>query len=387
MIPDSLPTYIRQHTPAMLALLKDLVLIQSSSYNKAGVDQVAARIAAAFEGDAIACETMTQTVAGNHLVARSSAAQRGDQQILLSGHMDTVFPIDTDFNWYKEDAAHCLGPGVADMKGGLVAGIFALKALAAVGLLDTIPVTFVFNSDEEIGSGSSRELIRAEARRSLFALVLECGGLNGEVVTGRKGNIALNLSVRGQAGHAAYAGPDKGSAILELARKTIAFETLNDPDKGITVNVGLVAGGIGSNTVAESASAKIDFRFAAQQDDAILQEKIDRLARHCSVPNTSASYEITSTRPPMPAGRDNEALFEVIAMAATELGIDVAAEHRQGVSDANLIAAEKVPVVDGLGPIGDRDHSADEYIRRESLPQRALLIAGSILAGWRQLGG
>jgi len=387
MIPDNLRTYILQSTPDMFALLEDLVLIQSSSYNKVGVDRVAARIADEFKGDAIACETVPQTKAGNHLVARTSAVPRSKHQILLSGHMDTVFPSDTDFNWYKEDAAHCYGPGVADMKGGLVAGIYALKALAAGGLLDAIPVSFVFNSDEEIGSGSSRDLIRAEACRSLFALVLECGGRNGEIVTGRKGNIALNLNVRGQAGHAAYAGPDKGSAILELARKTIAFENLNDPENGITVNVGLVTGGIGSNTVAEHASAKIDFRFAARKDYANLQEEIERLAARCSVPNTSASYEITSTRPPMPAGEHNETLFEVIASTATEMGIDVIAEHRQGVSDANLIAAERVPVVDGLGPIGGKDHSADEYIRKESLPKRALLIAGSIMAGWRQLGG
>jgi len=386
MIPDSLRTFIRQRTPDMFALLEDLVLIQSSSYNKAGVDRVAARIAAAFEGDAIACETLPQSSAGNHLVARTAAVQRSKHQIMLSGHMDTVFPFDTDFNWYKEDAAHCFGPGVADMKGGLVAGIFALKALAAKGLLDAIPVTFVFNSDEEIGSGSSRELIRQEACRSLFALVLECGGRNGEVVTGRKGNIALNLDVQGQAGHAAYAGSDKGSAILELAHRTIAFETLNDLDKGITVNVGLVAGGIGSNTVAENASAKIDFRFPSRKDSAVLKEKIDRLGTRSSVPNTSVSYEITSTRPPMPVCAENETLFGVIAATAAEMGIDIAAEHRQGVSDANLIAAEKVPVVDGLGPIGDKDHSADEYIRKASLPERALLIAGSLLAGWQQMG-
>ena len=386
MIPDNLHAYIRQHTPDMFVLLEDLVLIQSSSYNKAGIDRVAERIAAALADDSIACETIAQTSAGNHLMTRTAAALTAGRQILLSGHMDTVFPVDTDFNWYKEDAANCYGPGVADMKGGLVAGIFALKALAAGGLLEAIPVTFVFNSDEEIGSGSSRELIRSEARRSLFALVLECGGLNGEVVTGRKGNIALNIAVKGQAGHAAYAGPDKGSAILELARKTIAFEDLNDPDRGITVNVGLVAGGIGSNTVAEHATAKIDFRFTAREDYDQLQRKIDKLAMHCRVPNTAASYEITSTRPPMPVCEDNEQLFKTIAKTGHELGIELAAENRQGVSDANLIAAEKVPVVDGLGPVGDKDHSSDEYIHRASLPQRALLIAGTILAGWDKYG-
>ena len=175
--------------------------------------------------------------------------------------MDTVFPEDTDFNWYKEDRANSYGPGVADMKGGLVAGIFALKALIARGLLENIPVTFIFNSDEESGSGSSREIIRQEARNSAFAFVLECGGLNGEIATGRKGNLSIKLTVKGRAGHAAFAGPDKGSAILELARKTIEFESLNEPEKGISVNVGIFEGGIGSNTVAENAVANVDFRF------------------------------------------------------------------------------------------------------------------------------
>jgi len=386
MIPNALNTYIRNNSTKMFKLLESLVLIQSFSHNKAGVDAVAQRIAAALAPDHIACETVKQASPGNHLIARTPAATSGKPQILLVGHMDTVFPADTDFNWYKEDAAHCYGPGVADMKGGLVAGIFALKALASQDLLADIPLTFIFNSDEEIGSGSSRALIRQEARRSVFAFVLECGGLNGEVVTGRKGNIAINLDVKGQAGHAAYAGPDKGSAILELARKTIAFESLNEPEKGITVNVGLVTGGIGSNTVAENAAARIDFRFAASEDYDTLKEKIEALATRCSVPNTTATYAVTSTRPPMPVCSENEELYEGVASAAAALGFEVAAEHRQGVSDANLIAAENVPVVDGLGPVGAKDHSADEYILKNTLPQRALLIAGSILECWKKYG-
>jgi glutamate carboxypeptidase len=122
------------------------------------------------------------------------------------------------------------------------AGRFALKALAPQGLLADISLAFVCNSEEEIGSGSSRKLIRREACRSAFAFVLECGGLIGEIVTGRKGNIPVNLDVKGQAGRVACAGPDKGTVILELARKTIAFESLNDPENGITVNVGPVRG-------------------------------------------------------------------------------------------------------------------------------------------------
>lgn len=386
-IPDTISAYIKDKAPEMFALLEKMVLIQSSSYNKAGVDQMAALAADACRMPGIACETVKQAAVGNHLVARTKAPIGETGQILLVGHMDTVFPADTDFNWYKEENAKCYGPGVADMKGGLVAGIFALKALDSLGLLAGIPLAFIFNSDEEIGSGSSRGLIRREAHRSVCALVMECGGLNGEIVTGRKGNIAVSLEVQGQAGHAAYAGPDKGSAILELARKIIAFESLNDLERGITVNVGLITGGIGSNTVAPDASARIDFRFAASEDYERLKEKIALLATHCSVPNTLATYEITSTRPPMPVCPENTALYEVIAQTSAELGDAVPAEQRQGVSDANLIAAENVPVVDGLGPVGAKDHSPDEYMVKKTLPRRAALIACSILACWKKYGG
>ena len=376
---SAISKHTAEQTGNMFKLLKEMVLVQSSSYNKAGVDRVAALIAAALKSDSLVYETVPQEAFGNHLVIRTKAAAGSDKQVLLVGHMDTVFPEDTDFNWYKEDSTRSYGPGVADMKGGLVAGIFALKALDARGLLETLPLTFLFNSDEEIGSKTSHAIIQQEARKSAFAFVLECGGLDGNVVTGRKGNIVVQLDIKGQAGHAAYAASSKGSAVLELARKTIAFEALNNPDREMTVNVGLVGGGIGSNTVAENASATIDFRFTSGKDYRFLKNKIDELGTHCSVPNTVSAYEIISTRPPMPSCSENEKLFDSISDTAAKIGLKVAVEHRPGVSDANLIAAEKVPVVDGLGPAGAKDHSPDEYIIKATLPQRALLIAGSIL--------
>jgi glutamate carboxypeptidase len=381
---NAVSAYIKEHTAAMFKLLEEMVLLQSSSHNKAGVDRVAALIATAFQPGSVSCETVKQALYGNHLLVRTGPADKRNRQVLLVGHMDTVFPEDTDFNWYKEDTANSYGPGVADMKGGLVAGIFALKALAAGGLLENIPVTFIFNSDEEIGSGSSRELIRQEARNSAFAFVLEGGGLNGEIVTGRKGNLSITLTVKGQAGHAAFAGPDKGSAILELARKTIAFESLNEPEKGLSANVGIVEGGIGSNTVAETAVAKVDFRFPTEEAYRFLKKKIGDIALCCSVPNTESSYKILSTRPPMPVCDENKKLFGIISDTAAKVGIKVVDEYRPGVSDANLIAAEKVPVVDGLGPAGAEDHSRNEYIIKKTLPQRSILIACSIVNCWEK---
>lgn len=390
--------YINDHLPQMFDLLKELVCIQSGSWNKEGIDRVGERIAMEMESMGFSCEFQKETKYGNHLIARSLDLKESDpnksglkspangpdtdrdkKQILITGHMDTVFPKDTAFNFYKEDENSCFGPGVADMKGGLVVGIFAIKALCHANLIHKNRITFIFNSDEEIGSPSSRGLIQKEADKSSLAYVLEAGGLAGEIVTGRKGNMSIRLGVEGEAGHAAFAGKDKASAILELAHKTIAIEELNDPEKGITANVGTVEGGLGSNTIAQHAKAAIDFRFLTAGEDEILKTKIEKIVSGQTIPGTRSQMTVNNSRPAMPQNPANTELFKRIKVLADELGIAVKPELRQGVSDANIIAIAGIPVIDGLGPIGAKDHSEDEYIQKSSLPERAILF-GNILA-------
>jgi len=368
----------------MFALLEKMVLIQSGTYNKHGVDRMARLITSTFQPNAVSCQVIEQDTFGNHLIVRSLCEERFDKQILLSGHMDTVFPEDTEFNWYKEESTHCFGPGVIDMKGGLVAGIFALKALDNEKLLTKIPVKFFFNSDEEIGSPSSKDHIQKEAGNSAFAFVLETGGRNGEIVTGRKGNLSLELKIKGIAGHAAFAGKDKASAIAELAHKIIAFESLNNLDRGISVNVGKVKGGIGPNTVPEHAMARIDFRFTSIADRADLEKRISEITNKKDISKTSSHFAILSSRPPMPASEQNKKLFKALQETATSIGISVSEEFRAGVSDANLIAGEQTPVIDGLGPIGAMDHSKDEYMIKASLLQRSVLLACAIKDCWEK---
>jgi len=390
--------YINDHHPQMFGLLKELVCIQSGSWNKEGIDRVGERIALEMEAMGFSCEFQKETKYGNHLIARSpdpnksglkknnprgtgngQKPDRDKRQILITGHMDTVFPMDTAFDFYTEDKNSCFGPGVADMKGGLVVGIFALKALCHANLMHKNPITFIFNSDEEIGSPSSRALIQREAGKSNLAYVLEAGGLGGEIVTGRKGNMSIRLGVEGEAGHAAFAGKDKASAILELAHKTIAIEKLNDPEKGITANVGTVEGGLGPNTIAQNAKAAVDFRFLSTGEDKILKAKLEKIVNGQTIPGTRSQMIVNSGRPAMPQNPANTELFNRIKILADELKIMVKPELRQGVSDANIIALEGIPVIDGLGPIGAKDHSEDEYIQKSSLPERAILF-GNILA-------
>jgi glutamate carboxypeptidase len=374
-------SYINDHKAQMFGLLEELVCIQSGSFNKEGIDRVGKRIALEMETMGFSCEFQEEEKYGNHLIVRSpgNSPDNDQKQILITGHMDTVFPADTAFNYYKEQKDLCFGPGVADMKGGLVVGIFALKALCHANLIDKNPITFIFNSDEEIGSPSSRELIQREAKKSVMAYVLEAGGLSGQIVTGRKGNMSLGLEVEGEAGHAAFAGKNKASAILELAHKTIAIEGLNEPEKGISANVGTIEGGLGPNTIAQHAGALIDFRFVNAGEDEILKTKIEEIVLSPTIPGTRSRVTIKSSRPSMPQTEANKSLFKKIKALARELKIDVKPELRQGVSDANLIARSGIPVIDGLGPIGAKDHSEDEYIQKSSLLERAVLF-GNILA-------
>lgn len=384
---QQIQSYLQSVEAEMFALLKDIVSIQSSSHNKPGIDQTAETVAGVFKNLPVTTETITQTLQGNHLLIRSQAQPHFPKQVLLVGHMDTVFPKDTDFNWYKEDETKSYGPGVVDMKGGLVAGIFALKALNKIGQLEKIPLTFVFNSDEEIGSRSSIDIIQKEANASAFAFVLEAGGFDNQVVTGRKGNLTIELHVQGKAGHAAFATPKKSSAILELAHKIIEFEALNDFEKGISINVGKIDGGIGPNTIPEFANAQVDFRYVDPVDLRFLEEKVTHIAETTAVPETLSRVDFISGRPPMQKSEDNHKLFEVAAGIARQLGYPLQEEFRNGVSDANFIADLNVPVLDGLGPIGGRDHSRDEFMIKASLPQRTLLLACTILESWRAFGG
>jgi glutamate carboxypeptidase len=377
-------TFLEMRHKEMFALLEKMVRIQSGTYNKTGVDRVGRLIMSTFQTHAVSCRAIEQESFGNHLVVRSLCETPFDKQILLTGHMDTVFPEDTGFNRYKEDGTHCYGPGVIDMKGGLVAGIFALKALDHETLLKKIPVTFIFNSDEEIGSPGSKTLIQQEAEKSAFAFVLETGGRNGEIVTGRKGNLSLKLSIKGKAGHAAFAGKEKASAVAELAHKIIAFESLNDLDRGISANVGKVSGGIGPNTVPDHASARIDFRFTETSDKTNLEKSISEITRRNAVPGTSSHFTVLSSRPPMPASEQNKKLFKAVQETAVSLGFSVSEEFRAGVSDANVIAGENTPVIDGLGPVGAMDHSEDEYMIKASLLQRSSLLACALIDCWEK---
>ena len=383
MIPvmhDKIQTYLAPRRSEALEQLRRLVEIQSGSRNKPGLDRMAAEMAEILGGIVPDVRVLPFADHGNMVQARTAPAAKGRKGIVLVGHMDTVFPADTAFTAFREDGERCHGPGVYDMKGGLVVAVQALKALAHLGLLDEIPVTVLCNSDEEIGSHASRPWIENEAQGALAALVFEGAGAGREVVTGRKGRLGMLLTVRGQAGHAAKGGA-KASAILELAHMIIALEGLND-GREITLNVGRIEGGIGPNTVPDLATAALDARFLNQQGRQRLEEDLNRIVSRPKISGTVGTLTEQSGRPAMPQSEGNRRLYAMARAQAQILGYDLPEELRSGVSDANFIAGLGVPVLDGLGPVGDLDHSDLEYILKDTLIERAALTAATIAAIW-----
>ncbi|WP_198145911.1 M20/M25/M40 family metallo-hydrolase [Desulfonatronovibrio magnus] len=374
---NNLTAHIQGLQDEMFSLLEKLVLIQSGTGNKSGIDRMADLLEKILAGISLNTEILPMQGCGNMLSAWTDKALEAPH-FLLVGHMDTVFPFDSPFNFYREDDVHAYGPGVMDMKGGLVVGIFALKALSDMGLLKDIPVKIFFNSDEEIGSPYSKAIIEKEAVDCKAAFVLEGGGLGSEVVVARKGKIGLKVVLSGQAGHAGAAGIDKPSALLEAAHKIIALENLNSPPD-ILINVGAAHGGMVPNAIAEKAELLIDIRYAKPQDEQQIIEAVDKICEQSVVHGVTGKYNIVSNRPPMKLNILNEALYVLVKKVAEKYSLPIGSETRGGVSDANFIAAMSIPVLDGLGPCGDLDHSDKEYIIKETMGQRTLLLAGSLL--------
>lgn len=386
---QDLVTYIQNFCASnqsnMLRLLEKAVCINSYTWNKKGAESVAALFEAELGDLGMHIDKHKHRQVGDTLVARTQAAVQKDHKCLLyCGHLDTVFPPEMNFSCFEQYSDHIRGPGVIDMKGGLVAAVYALKALQAMDLLHTMPVTFVINADEEVGSPFSTPVIELEAAKSAVAFVFECSGLAGEAVVSRKGKLGCTVTCTGRAGHVGQADSQKPSAIAALAHTIIELEKLNAPERSITCNVGTISGGTSPNTVPETAEAAVDCRCATLEDLALLEKNIQEIVKASPIPGVVIRAEIKSKRSPMAQSPASQKLFSVVAQCAHTLELPFSAETRGGVSDANTIAALNVPVLDGLGPSGDCDHSSREYMLTHSLHQRSALATLATLAAAKE---
>jgi len=363
---------------AMVALLTELVNTDSGSYNKAGIDAVGARFMRFFADHGIAASVIAGERSGNIVRAQTGAGGGANAPILLMGHQDTVFPEgEATRRPFRIDNGRGSGPGVADMKAGLVMHAFVLAAFHHVGAAAT-PLVALFTSDEEIGSPFSRQYIEAEARNARFALNAEPARPSGNVVTGRKGGVFMRCQVLGKAAHSGSAFVDGRSAISELAHKIVALDALTDLDKGVTLNVGLIRGGQSINTSAPHAQAEIDLRFIKRHDRDAVMAQIETIVATSTVPDTSATLEIMGEFLPLEPTPDSTELFQQYQTAARNLGLTVEGEFTGACADSGFSAGVGTPTLCGMGPIGGKVHTADEFLEIDSLVPRAQLAALTI---------
>ena len=300
---------------------------------------------------------------------------------LLMGHMDTVFPRGTAARRpFADGGGRLTGPGVADMKAGLVMQSFILAAFAqAAGGVQ--PLRALFTCDEEVASPLSRGAIAAAARGAAFALNAEPGRANGNVVIERKGGIFGRITATGEAAHAGTSFEAGASAIVALAHAVVDVAALSGLEAGLTVNVGLVSGGVSVNTVAPHAEAGVDIRLRAEAQREEILRAIGRIVRDPRVPRTACRFEVTGAFEPMVPTDASRALLALYRDCAAEVGLAAEGEATGGCSDAGLVASLGVPVLCGIGPVGGHAHTDHEYVDRASLVPRAQAAALSALRG------
>jgi glutamate carboxypeptidase len=377
---------IRADEPAYLADLARLVNTDCGSYTPEGVDEIG-RFVASFMTDHGArveirpdpAGTRGATVIGTWDGPRGTA---GAPRILLIGHMDTVFDPGTAAERpFAIDAdGIARGPGVTDMKSGLLAGLHAVRALAAAGPLPFERLTYIANPDEEIGSPTSTPHIREIAADADVCLVLECARANGNIVSSRKGILDAKVTIHGRAAHAGVE-PEKGrSAVLAAADLVTRLHALNGRWDGLTINVGVIEGGTRPIVVAERCSFEVDLRAIRRDDleaaEAAIRDELTRLA----VPDTTAELTDMARWWPMEKLERSGRLVDHAEAIARRLGFEIHDQATGGASDANTTAGMGIPSIDGLGPVGGLDHSPAEYVEVASIVPRTALVAGLLLA-------
>jgi len=370
----------------MLELLRDVVNIDSGSYDKAGVDAVGARFERFCAEAGLPTHRDALEAHGDAIHVRLDDKPTNEKPILLLGHRDTVFPKgEAGRRPFRIDGDRAYGPGVADMKAGLVMNLFVLAAFKRHGGAPA-PLAALITSDEEIGSPSCRPVIEAAARASRTVFNSEPGRPSGNVVTGRKGGVFMRMTITGKAAHSGGNFEQGISAIGELAHKIVALHALTDLRQGRTVNVGIVKGGEAVNMVAPSAEADIDLRYVKPEDRTRAVAAIREIVARSFVAGTTADLAIRGEFLPLDASAQSQALFSHYQAAARSAGLSVAGEFSGGCADSGFTAAVGCPTVCSVGPVGGKAHTPEEYLEIDTIVPRAQALALAILRMERMAG-
>lgn len=375
--PEAAATWLHDMLPAMEAALAPLVEVNSFTENPDGGRKVAAMLRALFAIPGLEARTVASSRFADHLVFSS----RGDVSkppVALIGHLDTVFPPGT-FEGYRRDGALRRGPGVLDMKGGLVVVGYALKALAETRGLESLPpLRVVIVADEEVGSPEGQSVIRGAIADAKSCLVFESGRAGDAIITRRKGTGTVKAIAHGKAAHAGNNHHEGKNAIWALAYFVDRVQRLTDYERGVTVNVGKFTGGTSKNTVPDRAEAILDLRFCTRADAEELLGAIRTAAEAAgvAVPGTRIDVEGGIARDPMERSDASLALMNAYAEAARASGLGTTESPLLGGgSDASTSSAMGIASIDGLGPRGKGFHTHDEHVEVASLVPKAQALA------------
>ena len=370
------------HHEGYVASLRAMVDIDSGTFNRAGVNRIADLCEARFREHGWDVERIGDVAAtgpelGDTVVGTIRGA--GGARVMMIGHMDTVLDDGTASERpFSVRGDRAYGPGVSDMKGGLLSGFLAADVLREARFDAFERITYVCNPDEEIGSPSSSETIRRLAAGHDAALVLESGRSNGAIVSSRKGTIDYVIRIHGRAAHAGVE-PDEGrSAVIEAAHKAIEIADIHGRWPGVTCNVGVLRGGTRSNVVAEDAVLEVDLRAPELRT---LEEGRRAIEAVCARPATDGvtiSVSAKGSHEPMEKTPASRRLVDAAVAVAGELGFALSDTATGGASDGNTTSAAGCPTLDGLGPVGGGAHSRDEWLDLESVVPRIALLAGVI---------
>ena len=364
--------FCRRERDWLIDTTEALVRLESPTVDKAAVDRCGAELSSRLTAAGGRVTRLPRADRGDHLLVEFGC---GSSQLLLLGHFDTVWPVgQLERMPLKSEGGRLCGPGIFDMKAGIAIGMLAARALLETEVGAPRRVVMLWSSDEELGSGTSRQTIEDEARRSEAVLVLEPSLPGGAVKTTRKGCGQYEITARGIAAHAGV-DPEKGaSAIHELAHQIEQLSALSRLGPGLTVNVGVISGGSRPNVIAEEAHATIDVRAATRSEMQLIDDRIrGQAARDRRVRlEISGGFE----RPPLERTAEVARLYDQARAVAGELGFDLREGGTGGGSDGNFTAALGIPTLDGLGAVGDGAHALHEHVEVESLPLRAALVAG-----------
>ena len=353
-------------------LLKTLIETESPSHDKTAVDRVGAIVAEEARKLGAQVEVIPNMETGDHVLSKWGNGKNG---ILLLCHMDTVFPLGTLAKMpYREVDGKIFGPGTMDMKAGIVISLAAIEEAQRLGL--NRPVTLLCTSDEEIGSHTSRGHIERLAQESALVLVMEPAMPDGSLKTWRKGVGEFRVTTKGRAAHAGGAHQDGRNAIEEMAHQVVAIQKLTDYEKQTTLNVGVIQGGTVSNVVPEECKVQVDVRVMQPGEWERVETEVNNLKPVLDGTNIEVAGNLN--RPPMPFDDRMKATFEKAKSIGEKIGIDLTAGGTGGASDGNFVAPLGIPLLDGMGAVGDGAHSEREFIIADSLEQKTKLIAALI---------